>query len=591
MKRLVALVLSLAVSFSTAFAQEKDQEKKIKDLEQKLDDLMLEMEVMKATSVAPENKEPKFKMFGYFGVRYQDMNYDSKSTNALGNPVYESTTASRILDQPSFVHNNLNIYFQFNPIENFRVLSEVRFMYYPAGVSDNTELDRSTMVPFASNKFWALNPQTGTSTWYGSNFAPLPINKDGKIAVRASMSTFAIPVSATVSIPAGTWLPVDTQGNYILASGGKYILISPTGTNLGYTSSSSIVFTDTPLMQSAMLRDNKVDNYFLDHSTGTWGQYGSVNVERAFMEWTPEDAYSFRAGKFFTPFGIWNVDHGTPVLLTARVPYFLTYLPETQMGVELFGRFNFPHTDLDYSVYVSNGRGLLKEMEDTNNDKSIGGRLALKLQMPVFKELSLGGSGYYGKHDEKNTQFGLNYNYTVTEDGVTINNDNGNDASMTTEYKTVAQADELILGLDLKATYQDLAFQSEYMYRKWDFKYFDSEYVHKWASFYYPPTQEPIEEVTAYYVQMAYKLPWEIKGVSLTPFGRWEKVDGYIKSKGYYQTAEDSGYRNKFDNISLGLNIRQNPFVVYKLDYTFAKFENRDRLNFNVFTATADIAF
>jgi len=591
MKRLVAFALALAVSFSTALAQEKDHEKKMQELEQQINDLMLEIEVIKATSGSGEQKEEKFKMFGYFGMRYQDMNFESKKVLSDAITSYESTSASKLFDPPAFVHNNLNIYFQFNPVENFRVLSEIRFLYYPAGLTSSTGVDRSTMVPFASNKFWALNPATGTSTWYESNFAPLPINKDGIIAVRATMSTFPIPVSATVSIPVGTWLPIDSQGNYILASGGKYILISPTGTNLGYTSSSSIVFTDTPLMASARLYENKVDNYFLDQTTGFWGQYGSINVERAFMEWTPDNAYGFRAGKFFTPFGVWNVDHGTPVLLTARVPYFLTYLPETQMGVEAFGRFNFPHTDLDYSVYVSNGRGALKEMEDNNDNKSVGGRLALKLQMPLFKELSIGTSGYYGKHDENTTEIAMNYSFNVDSTGVTPNNITGSEASMTPEIKTIVQADEIVFGLDFKATFQDLIFQSEFMYRQLDVNKFDQDHVNKWGSIYYQPTVESVEKITAYYLQMAYKLPWELKGLAFTPFARWEYVDGFIKSKGYLYTAEDSGYNNKMDNISMGLNIRQNPFVVYKLDYTFTKFENRERLNFNIVTVCADIAF
>jgi len=592
MKRLVVFVLALAVSFSTALAQEKDHEKKMQDLEKKIDDLIMEIEIMKATSGSgTEQKEEKFKIFGYYGARFQDMNYESKYTGDDGfTPMYETTIAGKILDQPSFVHNNLNLYFQFNPIENFRVLSEIRFLYYPAGITDNTELDRSTMVPFASNKFWALDPATGASTWYESNFAALPINRDGRIAVRAARAANSIPISATVSIPAGTWLPIDSQGNFILSSGGKYMLFSPSGTPLGYTTSASIVFTDTPLMKSAKIRENRVENYFLDPTSAHWGQYGSVNVERAFMEWTPDDKYGFKLGKFFTPFGIWNVDHGTPVLMTARVPYFLTYLPETQMGFEVAGKYNFPHTDLDYSLYVSNGRGLIKEMEDNNDEKSVGGRLALKLQMPLFKELAIGASGYYGKHDEKSTQMSLNYDYDVTEAGVTITGD-GTDPHMTTEYKTITQVDEMLIGLDLKALYQDFSFQSEFMYRKWDFAAFDEGYIDQWASFYYPPTQESLEEVTAYYVQGAYKLPWAFKGVSFTPFVRWEMIDGFVKTKGYYQTADDTGYKNKFDILSCGLNIRQKPYVVYKLDYTRTNFDVRDRLNFNVFSVCADIAF
>jgi len=49
-----------------------------------------------------------------------------------------------------------------------------------------------------------------------------------------------------------------------------------------------------------------------------WG--ATLILERAWVEWNEHQALKVRVGNFFTPFGIWNEDHGTPTLISLALP-------------------------------------------------------------------------------------------------------------------------------------------------------------------------------------------------------------------------------------------------------------------------------
>src|SRR5690348_6033105 len=110
------------------------------------------------------------------------------------------------------------------------------------------------------------------------------------------------------------------------------------------------------------------------HDTLRWG---SIVLERAYIQWQKSARLGVRVGQFLTPYGIWNVDHGTPTLISLFRPFFQAneMFPEHQLGVEAFGRFDdvvHDHWALDYHSYVSNGR--TPGVVALTDDKMIGGR-------------------------------------------------------------------------------------------------------------------------------------------------------------------------------------------------------------------------
>jgi hypothetical protein len=67
-------------------------------------------------------------------------------------------------------------------------------------------------------------------------------------------------------------------------------------------------------------RENAQVVDFTSPSFRSYVTVGSVIIERAWMQWTGNDYFKVRSGLFLTPFGIWNVDHGTPTLISLVLP-------------------------------------------------------------------------------------------------------------------------------------------------------------------------------------------------------------------------------------------------------------------------------
>jgi hypothetical protein len=156
---------------------------------------------------------------------------------------------------------------------------------------------------------------------------------------------------------------------------------------------------------------------------------GAVVLERAWIEWNEHQAFKLRVGNWFTPFGIWNADHGSPTLIAIALPQFITqrWMPVRQTGLMGYGNAFAGEWELGYALTFSNGR---QELSNFNfEDKfGYGGRL-------------------YARRDTGavNTTFGLSYFTGTTSDEVI---DVTSLSPITFEKKKTWEYNEHVLGVD-----------------------------------------------------------------------------------------------------------------------------------------------
>lgn len=128
--------------------------------------------------------------------------------------------------------------------------------------------------------------------------------------------------------------------------------------------------------------------------------WGSFSVERALFSVYLNRYFNLSFGKFITPAGIWNVDHGSPVIMTISQPTQYSYaqiFPKSQLGIMEEGKFFIGDADLSYSLYLSSGRD--NQSLYKVNDLSAGGQL--RLNLPLLDEFNVGFSGYTGRVNTK----------------------------------------------------------------------------------------------------------------------------------------------------------------------------------------------
>jgi hypothetical protein len=130
-------------------------------------------------------------------------------------------------------------------------------------------------------------------------------------------------------------------------------------------------------------------------------RWGATVLERAYIEYDHSRELGVRVGEFLTPFGIWNVDHGSPTVIPIVRPESITQelFPAHQLGVDVFGEVPDLLPDrwtLAYHAYVSNGR--TPGSVDLTDDKMFGGRLMASTTRPY--RMAFGVSAMYGTYSD-----------------------------------------------------------------------------------------------------------------------------------------------------------------------------------------------
>ncbi|MCP4676270.1 MAG: hypothetical protein GY854_12320 [Deltaproteobacteria bacterium] len=272
-------------------------------------------------------------------------------------------------------------------------------------------------------------------------------------------------------------------------------------------------------------------------------QLGGVVIERAQMTWQPRDFFGISAGRFLTPFGIWNVDHGSPVLLTVQPPYLIVreFMPLAQTGLQFHGRF-FPSDSLfiDYALTASNGRGPTETVYDLEDDKALGVKLKVTYQHDHITA-ALGGYGYFGHTTDIVKELDLSDPDTLF----------GMKVDTTSEYKEWNGAIDLLLEL------YGVRLQAEYV--RGLIRY-DVRPLRRMPVLDIPDPfgeKQPDYIKSDVYVLLAWQLPLDkwLGDMRLTPFGMVER------------SIMDDTY-NDFDAMTIraGLNFKPNSFVVLKFN-------------------------
>ena len=215
----------------------------------------------------------------------------------------------------------------------------------------------------------------------------------------------------------------------------------------------------------------QVDTRFMDTSSPSgrgYAVWSGVILERAWMQWTYSEHLALQAGYLLTPYGIWNVDHGTPTLISLLLPSLQVdeAIPQHQIGMQALGTFARDAWELGYHAYITNGRS--GNAVDTDWRKGFGGRVILRHIGEV--RLTLGGSGYYGSMHKEVEMLRIRPDATT---GVPTANFEKSDLAKDGGFA----ADEWAMGGDLSLDWAGLRFRGEAMVRH--VMYADGKHEHK----------------------------------------------------------------------------------------------------------------
>ncbi|MBN1602349.1 MAG: hypothetical protein JW915_12120 [Chitinispirillaceae bacterium] len=276
-------------------------------------------------------------------------------------------------------------------------------------------------------------------------------------------------------------------------------------------------------------------------------EWGSFSVERAMMSLNLNRYWNFSAGKFITPAGVWNVDHGSPVIMTISQPTQYSYaeiFPKSQIGIMEEGKIFLGDADLSYVVYLSSGRDNQSLYRPT--DLSVGGQV--RMNLPLLDECTFGLSGYRGKANIKLREGVITMN---TVDFVTF------DSKTVYEDSNVVNYHEKVYGIDMRLRKYNLTFQSELNYQDIDNNVLNGAKTGIFGNYY----------------MLAYDA-YKKDNLTLTPYGLFEYVKYYDEEK--HPNANPYALREGYRKVMAGLNIRAFTNYGIKLEYNFTRLLMQD---------------
>ena len=282
-------------------------------------------------------------------------------------------------------------------------------------------------------------------------------------------------------------------------------------------------------------QNTTVPDYAQALATTNWG---GIVIERAWVEYAFSDLFTIRAGQFLTPYGIWNVDHGSPTTIAVQKPEIASaqLFPERQVGVEAYGSRYLGDARLGYHLTVSNGRiGNNPPFANYSGRPGLGARFFVEGNW--LGELQLGLSGYTGRYTE--LQAGDTSIVPTPPDSIAV------------EY------DEHDVAADVRWNWRRLLLVSEAVYQR--VRYTDRG---RPANVFIGPAG-PVATPAAdswragSYALAGFRLPFDVM-----PYVMWELI--------YQSTGINSGgllFPSGLRAVVAGVNFRPLPTLVLKVQY------------------------
>jgi hypothetical protein len=309
---------------------------------------------------------------------------------------------------------------------------------------------------------------------------------------------------------------------------------------------------------------------------------GGVIIERARLDHKISDQLNFRVGKFLTPYGIWNVDHGSPVLLSTRTPLLIrkNIFPEAITGLQSFGRVDLGGLPTNWFLWIGNGKGAESDLQDDNHDKSFGARLRFDLPTPGnVRSFKLGISHYQGEVRQAEFQ----PNATTNPAGVTLMGVFAAENAHSVEHRDQMIAAGFTLRGEALHNYSDNALGVDLELELSDFK-FQGEWVTNHVKYNPLTTSQTLNKrafvESGWYAQLAYSFQTEKFG-KVSPFYRCGLSD------------PNNRFKNEIGEMTIhtyGVNVRYRPRYIMKFEYHDHHFHENAR-NFKLFTSSLTVAF
>lgn len=135
--------------------------------------------------------------------------------------------------------------------------------------------------------------------------------------------------------------------------------------------------------------------------------FGKLFVEAVSIDYLADPLVNFRFGRFFTPAGIWNIDHYPPFVPTQERPLHIRNMfPQINDGAMVYGAVGLGKTVLSYDVYTGNGIQNASisthAKEDSNATKALGTRVTFAF--PVLDLTEIGASYLNDKFNSGNSK-------------------------------------------------------------------------------------------------------------------------------------------------------------------------------------------